>query len=142
MCNSSAAALKPPRRATASIASSSTSPDLYIDSISGTTHPDSTSLSHQYPSPYSGRGLNLEIAMHVLDHSYIDGRFVKTLGEELMDIVSPSTESVIGRLRLAGQDDVLRAIEAAARAQPGFSRSSKQERIALLRRLEDAVRTH
>jgi aldehyde dehydrogenase (NAD+) len=86
--------------------------------------------------------LNREIAMHVLDHSYIDGRFVKTLGEELMDIVSPSTESVIGRLRLAGQDDVLRAIEAAARAQPGFSRSSKQERIALLRRLEDAVRTH
>ena len=78
--------------------------------------------------------------MHVLEHSYIDDRFVKTLGSESMNIINPTTEAVIGTLRLAGQDDVLHAIEAASKAQRAFSRSSKQERIAMLRRLEHAVR--
>jgi aldehyde dehydrogenase (NAD+) len=80
--------------------------------------------------------------MRMLEHSYIDGRFVKTLGTETMDIINPSTEAIIGRLRLAGQDDVLLAIEAANKAQLVFSRSSKQERIAMLRRLQEAVREH
>ena len=80
--------------------------------------------------------------MYALEHSYIDGRFVKTLGGETMDIINPSTEAVIGTLTLAGHDDVLHAIEAANRAQRTFSRSSKSERIAMLRRLENAVREH
>jgi aldehyde dehydrogenase (NAD+) len=80
--------------------------------------------------------------MRTLEHSYIGGRFVKTLGADTMDIINPSTEAIIGHLRLAGQDDVLAAIEAASKAQRVFSRSSKQERIAMLRRLEEAVREH
>lgn len=80
--------------------------------------------------------------MHELKHSYINGRFVETLGRETMDIINPSTETVIGTLRLGGQDDVLHAIEAANKAQRAFFRSSKAERIAMLRRLENAVREH
>jgi aldehyde dehydrogenase (NAD+) len=77
-----------------------------------------------------------------LKHSYINGHFVETLGVETMNIINPSTEAVLGTLRLAGQDDVLHAIEAASRAQRHFSNSSKQERIAMLRRLEHAVREY
>jgi aldehyde dehydrogenase (NAD+) len=80
--------------------------------------------------------------MRELKHSYINGHFVETLGGETMDIVNPSTETVLGTLRLAGQGDVLHAIEAASRAQRHFSSSSKQERLAMLRRLEHAVREH
>ena len=80
--------------------------------------------------------------MHELKHSYINGRFVETLGRETMDIINPSTEAVIGTLRLGGQDDVLHAIEAANKAQRAFSHSSKAERIAMLRRLENAMREH
>lgn len=80
--------------------------------------------------------------MRELKHSYINGHFVETLGVETMNIINPSTEAVLGTLRLAGQDDALHAIEAASRAQRLFSRSSKQERIAMLRRLEHAVREH
>jgi len=80
--------------------------------------------------------------MRELKHSYINGHFVETLGGETMDIVNPSTETVLGTLRLAGQGDVLHAIEAANRAQRHFSSSSKQERLAMLRRLEHAVREH
>ena len=80
--------------------------------------------------------------MRELKHSYINGHFVETLGGETMDIVNPSTETVLGTLRLAGQGDVLHAIEAASRAQRHFSSSSKQERLAMLRRLEHVVREH
>ena len=80
--------------------------------------------------------------MRELKHSYINGHFVETLGDETMDIINPSTETVLGTLRLAGQGDVLHAIEAASRAQRHFSSSSKQERLAMLRRLEHAVREH
>jgi aldehyde dehydrogenase (NAD+) len=77
-----------------------------------------------------------------LRHSYINGHFVETLGGETMNIINPSTETVLGTLRLAGQDDVLHAIAAASNAQRTFSSSSKQERIAILRRLENAIREH
>ena len=35
--------------------------------------------------------------MRMFEHSYIDGRFVKTLGTDTMDIINPSTEAIIGR---------------------------------------------
>lgn len=77
-----------------------------------------------------------------LDQSYINGRFVPTTGEEVIDIVNPADESIIGRARLAGQDDARRAIDAAARAQRDFSRTSVAERVAMLHRLRDAMLAH
>ena len=51
-------------------------------------------------------------------HSYIDGRFVPTAGDEIVEIVNPANEAVIGRARLASREDVRAAIDAAAKAQP------------------------
>jgi len=78
--------------------------------------------------------------MRNIDHIYIDGTFVVPHGEELFDLHNPATAAVIGRVRLADAEDARRAIAAAKRAFPAFSRTSAAERIALLRRMHQAVR--
>jgi aldehyde dehydrogenase (NAD+) len=77
--------------------------------------------------------------MQLIDQIYIDGAFVTPHGDELFDLVNPSTEQVIGRARLADREDARRAIAAAKRAFPAFSRTDKSERIALLRSMHAAV---
>jgi aldehyde dehydrogenase (NAD+) len=80
--------------------------------------------------------------MQIIDQSYIDGAFVPVTGAEVVDIINPATEDVIGRARLAGLDDTRRAIEAAMRAQPAFARTTKAERMAMLGRLQAALLAH
>jgi aldehyde dehydrogenase (NAD+) len=77
--------------------------------------------------------------MYQINQVYIDGVFVKPHGSELMDIINPSTEEVIGQVALADEIDTRRAIAAARKAFPAFSKSTKAERIALLHRLYDEV---
>ncbi|MGF6755952.1 aldehyde dehydrogenase family protein [Paraburkholderia sp. GAS42] len=77
--------------------------------------------------------------MQHIDQIYIDGVFVTPHGTEWFDLYNPSTEQVIGRVRLADEHDARDAIAAATRAFPAFSRTSKAERIALLHRMADAV---
>jgi len=77
--------------------------------------------------------------MRTIDKIYIDGRFVTPHGREMFDLFNPATEEKIGEVRLADALDARAAIAAAKRAFPAYSRTSKEERIALLRRLHDAV---
>ncbi len=77
--------------------------------------------------------------MRIIDRIYIDGGFVEPHGQELFDLFNPATADLIGRVRLADAEDARAAIAAAKRAFPAFSRTSKAERIALLRRLGEAV---
>jgi aldehyde dehydrogenase (NAD+) len=56
-----------------------------------------------------------------------------------MDIVKPTNGQVIGRVTLADEEDTRRAIAAAKRAFAGFSRSTKEERAVILRRLHEAT---
>jgi aldehyde dehydrogenase (NAD+) len=70
---------------------------------------------------------------------YVDGSFVTPHGRERFDLYNPSTGKVIGRVRLADEIDTQIAIAAAKRAFPGWSRTSKQERIAALQRLHSAM---
>ncbi len=77
--------------------------------------------------------------MRAIDQIYIDGDFVTPHGEETFDLFNPSTEESIGTVRLGDRVDGQAAIAAAARAFPAFSRTSKQERIAMLKRLSAAV---
>jgi aldehyde dehydrogenase (NAD+) len=77
--------------------------------------------------------------MHRIDQIYIDGAFVTPHGEERFDLFNPATEEVIGTVRLADEDDTRRAIAAANRAFPAFSRTTVAERIALLRRMHAAI---
>ncbi|GLK72391.1 aldehyde dehydrogenase family protein [Ancylobacter dichloromethanicus] len=74
--------------------------------------------------------------MRIIDTAYIAGDFVPIQGGERLDVVDPATEAVIAKVRLANREDAQRAIDAAWRAQPEIGRSSKAERIGMLRRLE------
>ena len=77
--------------------------------------------------------------MRSIDQIYIDGQFTTPHGQELFDLHNPATEERIGQVRLGDQLDARAAVAAAKRAFPAFSRSGKAERIAMLRRLHDAV---
>jgi aldehyde dehydrogenase (NAD+) len=77
--------------------------------------------------------------MHTIDQIYIDGAFVTPHGDERFDLFNPATEEVIGTVRLADEEDTRRAIAAAKRAFPAFSRTTVPERIALLRRMHAAI---
>jgi aldehyde dehydrogenase (NAD+) len=78
--------------------------------------------------------------MRLIDKIYIDGNFVTPHGTELFDLHNPATTQVIGRVRLADGEDARAAIAAAKRAFPSFSRTSRAERITLLRRMHAAIK--
>ena len=77
--------------------------------------------------------------MQHIDQIYIDGAFVTPHGTERFELFNPSTGRVIGTVRLADEHDARRAIEAAKRAFATFSVTHKTERMALLRRMHEAV---
>jgi aldehyde dehydrogenase (NAD+) len=77
--------------------------------------------------------------MRTIDKVYIDGQFITPHGEELFDLFNPATEEKIGQVRLGDAVDAKAAVTAAKRAFPLYSQTTKAERIALLRRLHDAV---
>ncbi len=70
---------------------------------------------------------------------YIDGAFVESHGREVMDIISPTSGKLIGRVTLGDEEDTRRAIAAAKGAFVSFGRSTKEERATILRRLHEAA---
>ena len=75
---------------------------------------------------------------HITTH-YIDGDFVESHGREVLESVDPTTGKMAGDVLLADLVDTRRAIAAAKRALPESARATKEDRIALLRRLRDAT---
>ena len=70
---------------------------------------------------------------------YIDGAFVESHGQEVMDIIRPTDGRVIGRVTLGDQIDTQRAIAAAKRASVSFGRTTREERSRFLRQLHEAT---
>jgi len=77
--------------------------------------------------------------MQRIEHLYINGEFVTPRGQEWFDLYNPSTEEVIGQVRLGDAQDAQRAIAAAQAAFPAWSRTTREERIAALKRMHRAV---
>jgi aldehyde dehydrogenase (NAD+) len=77
--------------------------------------------------------------MRTITTHYIDGTFVESHGREVMDIIRPTNGEVIGRVTLGDEEDTRRAIAAAKRAFAAYSRSTIEERAAILRRLYEAA---
>lgn len=69
--------------------------------------------------------------------NYIDGAWVDPSSDATQDIVNPATGLVSGRLALSTAEDVDRAVAAARRAFASYSRTSLDERAALLNRIAD-----
>ncbi len=70
---------------------------------------------------------------------YIDGGFVESHGQEVMDIIRPTDGKVIARVTLGDEEDTRRAIDAARRAFATYGQTTKEERASTLRRLHQAV---
>jgi aldehyde dehydrogenase (NAD+) len=77
--------------------------------------------------------------MQRIEHIYIDGEFVTPHGDEWFDLYNPSTEDVIGQVRLGDAHDAQRAIAAAKAALPVWLRTTREERLAALRRMHQAI---
>ncbi|MCW2295402.1 aldehyde dehydrogenase family protein [Rhodococcus erythropolis] len=66
---------------------------------------------------------------------YIDGQWVEPTGSRTWDVINPATEEVAGRIALGESEDVDRAVTAARKAFASYSRSTREERIALFERI-------
>ncbi len=73
---------------------------------------------------------------------YIDGRWVTPAGSDVLPVVSPSTEDVVGEAPLATDDDIDRAVAAARGAfdDGPWPRMAPDERAGVLARAADLLR--
>src|SRR6201997_621004 len=77
--------------------------------------------------------------VRAFDRAYINGQFVTPHGTQVVDLVNPTDNKVIGKVTMADEIDARKAIGAAKEAFNTFSQSSKEYRMELLQRLHDAV---
>ena len=69
---------------------------------------------------------------------FIGGRWVEPAGSAGLPVIDPSTEAPFTEIALGGKADVDRAVAAAKAAFDGYARTSREERLALLKRILDA----
>jgi len=77
--------------------------------------------------------------MKSIDQFYINGKFVRPHGTEIFDLISPVTQSLLGKVTLGDITDTRNAISAAKAAFNSFSKTSKEERIHYLEKMHDAI---
>ncbi len=63
---------------------------------------------------------------------YIDGKWVDPVTPKSMDVINPATEAVCGHISAGSAADVDAAVKAARKAFETFSKTSREDRIALL----------
>ena len=66
---------------------------------------------------------------------YINGEWVDPVAPKLFDVINPATEEPAGQISMGGAEDVDRAVKAARAAFTAFSKTTKEERLALLHRI-------
>jgi aldehyde dehydrogenase (NAD+) len=71
---------------------------------------------------------------HESEH-YVNGMWVAPLEFNFIDVVDPATEDVFARVALGGAKDVDRAVAAAKAAFPAFSRTTREQRLDLLKNI-------
>jgi len=68
---------------------------------------------------------------------YIDGAWVDPVGSNTLDVINPATEAPFMKIAMGGAADVDRAVAAARKAFGTWAFSTREERLALLRRVLD-----
>ncbi len=74
--------------------------------------------------------------MENLNKFYINGEWVTPLSTQTMPVMNPATEAIIGTVALGNAADVDRAVAAASAAFDSYSQTSKDERMALLKKVK------
>ena len=71
---------------------------------------------------------------------YIDGAWVDPTTPKFLDVIDPSNEDAFAEIAVGSKADVDKAVAAARRAFATFGFTTREERLALLRRVDpDAV---
>src|SRR6185437_15321066 len=73
--------------------------------------------------------------MQSYDSIYINGEWVRPLIRQDRTLINPATEKPFATVAMAGAEDVERAVSAARTALASYSRTAKEERIALLEKI-------
>ena len=63
---------------------------------------------------------------------YIDGQWVDPVDPKPFDVINPANEQVIGQIMMGNEEDLNKAVAAAKKAFPSFSRTTVQERLELM----------
>jgi len=66
---------------------------------------------------------------------YIDGKWVDPVTPKTEDVINPANEEAFARVALGSKADVDKAVAAARRAFETFSRTTREERVALLEKI-------
>ena len=66
---------------------------------------------------------------------YVGGKWVDPVRPATLDVYNPATEEAFTQISMGSAADVNKAVAAAKAAFPKFSRTSKAERLALLKRI-------
>ncbi|MFJ4692622.1 aldehyde dehydrogenase family protein [Streptomyces sp. NPDC088766] len=77
--------------------------------------------------------------MKAHDGIYLDGAWRPAAGQDVIEVVNPADEQVIGRVPAAGPEDVDAAVRAARAALPGWAATAPAERAARLSALRDVL---
>src|SRR5690625_899156 len=73
--------------------------------------------------------------MRIHNEHYINGSWVSSTSNEVIDVINPATEEAIGTISNGTEEDVNRAVQAAKDAFMTFSQTTVEERIELLNRI-------
>ena len=66
---------------------------------------------------------------------YIGGEWVAPTELKTLDVINPATEQVAGKIAVGSAADVDKAVKAARRAFTGWSQTSREERLRVLKRI-------
>ena len=80
--------------------------------------------------------------MQVRDTLYINGAQVASTGSGRIDVINPSTESIIGRIPNGTPEDIDKAVAAAIAAFPAWSQTSIEERADFCEQIAEALSNH
>ena len=73
---------------------------------------------------------------------YINGAWVKPVTPNSCEVLNPATEEVIGHISLGSKADVDKAVAAARKAFESYSRTTREERVALLEKVLASYAAH
>ncbi|WP_157117571.1 aldehyde dehydrogenase family protein [Nocardia vaccinii] len=70
---------------------------------------------------------------------FVGGKWIRSAGSEVIDVIDPATENIIGSVPNGTAEDVERAVRAAREAFGSWSQTSPEERAVWAQRIADAV---
>ena len=73
---------------------------------------------------------------------WIDGKWADAVSQKTYPVFNPATGEEIGQVPLGDKQDVDKAVQAARKAFPIWSKKSQTERSAIMMRIAQALRDH